>query len=1175
MKTLFDWFRDVRRISLFLFVVRMGGIGVAAPPAGWRADPTPAVSATDFLAFSGVNVHFDYFSYGWAIGGVPPGWNYSHSGFSSAWGAQKWREWLNLCADNKILGIRIMSPFGDGRNLFDTSGKIAIDEVKFRADLDAFFRIVEEVEQQRQVRFRLIFTLLDFRIADGEWIGGVGEHPEIFDPSSVRRAEFLVLFRDKFFKVLYDPAQPYVTWGLLRENRVVWELVNEFVSIKPNTGGRSEDDAMEDPAYRQRREALYAQGESFFSAFRAMIKAVRPMALVGMSDLGAENTLRRWQGKGFDLLDYHSHPDYLHLNGNIGTTLKNVGWNGVQPIIEAEAYIPGWRTVDKSVITERMRASFNRGSRGAMFWWDGWYRFDPKIFATVTSGDLAFAPSPDLVVESIAGPDRPTLGSNASFVVTVGNWGTTSAGESVLKLQVDGSYLTQYTIPPLDSGKSYTAAPVSWNTVLGVHRLLAEADNWFRSAEFDEDNNNMTKKLVGVQPIADLVVERVEGIDGIVAGATAVFKVTVANRGGAPAGESALKFQVDGREIKTNMLRVLNPGESILSSAPWTAVAGFHTLLVEADNWQKVPETNESNNNVSNGFTVGASPVVYSQYFGGGGYSTILDAVSDGAGNTIVVGETSDGGHPATPGVWDESYNGGTLDAFVAKFAANGALLFSTYLGGRGEDSALGVALDAAGNILVTGKTYSPDFPTTAGAYDRTLGGERDAILVKLSPDGRSVLYGTYLGGSNWDYGLRVAPAPGGDMIVTGFTHGSFPVTAGAAQTLFGGLGDAFVARVKAAGDGLVYSTYLGGNSWDGAGGLAVDALGQVILSGDTHSTTFPATPGAWDRTCSNCATNYSTDGYIAKLSAAGDRWIFATYVGGAAAPASESLRRIAVGSDGSIWAVGLSSGADFPTTSDAVQPRSGGGVDAVIVRLSADGSRLLYGSYLGGAGRDAAMDVVTDGAGGIVLTGVTDSLNFPTTPGAAQKERRGSTDAFLVKLRPGAGLSYSTYWGGEAGELDGAALSKNALGNVVLAGGTGSTAFPTFGSPFSPGFGGGTSDGFLTAFLGLVSSSGSRPNVFTPLRSPPLNVGVAKIYPNPFRPARGHTEVKIEVPLGSTVRLYSLTGELIRDLEPDGEGVVHWRGDNGAGQSVAGGVYFCLIEKEGDQKIFRLAVEQ
>jgi hypothetical protein len=1371
MKNISALLHPIQRIFISAVVFVMASLVVAAPPAGWRTDPTPSVSPSNFMAFSGVNVHFDYFSYGWAIGGVPPGWGYNPSGFSSAWGSQKWRDWLTLCADNNIQGIRIMSPFGDGRNLFDASGNISIDETRFLADLLAFFRIVEEVELQRNVRFKIIFTFFDFRIADGEWIAGLGEHPEILDPTNPKRVPFLNLFRDKFFKVVYDPAPSAESWGVVRENRIVWQLVNEFVSMKPDTGGRSEDDAMEDPAYRQRREELYGQGKSFFLAFRDMIKTVNPTALVGISDLGAENTILRWQNKGFDLLDYHTHPDYLKLNGNIGTTLKNVGWNGIQPLIEGEAYIPGWRSVNKSVLVERLRASYNRGSRGAMFWWDGWYRFDPSVYATVTTGDLAFVPSPDLVVESIAGPDRPVEGANASYSVTVGNWGTVSAGESVLKLQMDGSYLTQYTVPPLSPGQSYSALAVNWSATPGHHRFLAEADNWFHSTESDEDNNNVTKHLVVVAPLADLVVEKVEGTEGLVAGNPTVFKVTVANRGGAVAGEIALKFQVDGQEIATVIVRPLAPGEAVVSSVNWIPVAGVHTLLVEADNWQKVAETNESNNKVSTPLSVGASTLLYSQYFGGAGNSSILDAVSDGAGNTIVVGETSTGGHPVTSGSWDTTYNGGTLDGFVAKFSPTGSLLFCTYLGGSGEDSALGVALDSAGNILVTGKTYSTNFPTTVGAYDRTLGGQRDAFLVKMSPDGRSVLYGTYLGGANWDYGFQVAEAPGGDMIVAGFTHGGYPVTTGAAQTVFGGMGDGFVTRVKASGKTLAYSSYVGGESWDGVAGLAVDALGQVYLSGDTHSKKFPTTAGAFDRSCSNCSTNYSTDGFITKLSATGDRWIYSTFIGGAAAPASENLRRIVVGLDGTVTAVGTSTGGDFPVTADAAKAHFSGGADLVVVKLSADGSTLLYGSYLGGGGRDTAMDVVSDGAGGVVVAGVTDSSNFPVTPDAAQLSRRGSTDAFLVKIKPGAGIVYGTYWGGSGTELDGLALTKDGTGQVLLAGGTSSTNLPTFGVPASAPYGGGSSDGYLSVFKGialpdvipppkkpsgtklvsrdghvvltwknngnypgttyqvysstgyvyqlkmttqllemtpslvpgmthffkvrarnsakvvsgfdvvvstkipagspfassslgqqdspsfavdrapfnvwfsveqapdvsilldpreeeemssplgervghpwLVSLDGTEsalvrvspsfpasdarytvvrwhedrstweeippgeaipPGLFAVRRGIPPSVGSAKIYPNPFRPTRGHSEVKIEVPLGSTVRLYTLTGERVRDLVPDSSGVAHWRGDNDAGLSVASGVYFCFIAKEGDKKIFRLAVEQ
>ena len=171
-----------------------------------------------------------------------------------------------MCADNNMFGTRIMSVFGDGRNLFDAQGNVKINETLFRADLDAFFQIVDEVETARHVKFRIIFTLFDFRIADGELIGGLGEHPEIFDPSDPRRRQIIHLFRKNLFEAVYDPVNRHAGQGLLRENRVVWELLNEFTSLKPNTNGRSEADAMDDPAYRRQRETLHDQAESFFVA---------------------------------------------------------------------------------------------------------------------------------------------------------------------------------------------------------------------------------------------------------------------------------------------------------------------------------------------------------------------------------------------------------------------------------------------------------------------------------------------------------------------------------------------------------------------------------------------------------------------------------------------------------------------------------------------------------------------------------------------------------------------------------------------------------------------------------------------------------------------------------------------------------------------------------------------
>jgi hypothetical protein len=579
-----------------------------AEPAAARVNsPTPSVTKEQFLGFSSVNIPhtpIEYFPYGWAVGAPPPGWGVPHGGFSSAKGNQGLRDWLNLCADNNMKGVRLMSVFGDGRNLFDTAGNLSVDQALFQADVDAFLRIVDGVEKTRGIQFRIIFTLFDFRLADGETIGGLGEHPEVFDPADPRRAQFIGLFRNMFFKFIYAQNGPYKDFPLIKQKRIYWELVNEFYSFKPSLAGRTEDEAMADPLFYAQRNALWDRAESFMMEFRGMIKSVSPLALTAMSDLGAANTIRLWQNRGFDLLDYHSHPDYLDLNGNVGTSLRNVGWNGRQPVIEAEAYIPGWRTLTKDALTERMRASYNRGSRGVLFWQDDYYQFSPSLYKTVTAADLTFQPTADIAVTQITGSTSPVVGDSVAYRAKIRNEGPLSAPGTILKFQVDGAFVDQQNVPPLAPGQVYVSSPVMWTAVQGQHRLLVEADNFLQVSEWDEDNNNVTLKI-GVSPyLPDLVVETIGGTAGLNAGQAAVFTVSVANRGVAPAADSVLKLQVDGVEIASHFLPPLAAGEVVVTTTSWSAVNGAHVLLCEADNWLRVTESDEVNNNRSVSFTV-------------------------------------------------------------------------------------------------------------------------------------------------------------------------------------------------------------------------------------------------------------------------------------------------------------------------------------------------------------------------------------------------------------------------------------------------------------------------------------------------------------------------------------------------------------------------------------------
>jgi hypothetical protein len=441
------------------------------------------------------------------------------------------------------------------------------------------------------------------------------------------------------------------------------------------------------------------------------------------------------------------------------------------------------------------------------------------------------------------------------------------------------------------------------------------------------------------------------------------------------------------------------------------------------------------------------------------------DITVDSAGNVYVTGETSSTDFPTTSGAYDIAYNGGTYDAFVAKLSADGStLVYITYLGGNGEDSGSGIAVDGTGNVYITGKTYSTNFPTTDNAQDKTLNGGRDGFVAKLNADGDELLYSTYLGGSSWEYGQDIAVDDTGNAYITGFTHGNFPTTAGTVQPTHGGSTDPFVVKLNADGSTLIYSTYLGGSSCDGGSGIAVDSDGNAYITGDTHSTNFPtANP------LQSTKAGGGSDAFVAKLNADGSELIYSTYLGGSG---GEDFADITIDGEGNAYLTGHTYSIDFPTTTNALQPSFGGGDDdALVVKLNADGSDLIYSTHLGGSGADRGYGIVIDGDGNVYVTGYTSSTDFPTAD-PLQAENGGGYDAFVAKLNDdGSTLLYSTYLGGSGYEnVDvlphgDSGIAIDDTGNIYLTGSTTSTDFPTE-SPLQPNFGGGDSDAFVAKMI-------------------------------------------------------------------------------------------------------------
>ncbi len=362
---------------------------------------------------------------------------------------------------------------------------------------------------------------------------------------------------------------------------------------------------------------------------------------------------------------------------------------------------------------------------------------------------------------------------------------------------------------------------------------------------------------------------------------------------------------------------------------------------------------------------------------------------------------------------------------------------FATYLGGTGDDRALGAAVDATGAVYITGYTASANFPTT-GAVDPSFGGGgTDAFVVKLSPDGSRAIYTTYVGGDGQDAGTGIAVDAGGNAYVAGYTSSSdFPL-ASAIQGAQRGMADAFVLKLGPTGSTLSYSTYLGGDELDLGSDVAVDAAGNAYVTGVTESADFPtvrAIQGVYGG---------EKDAFLTKVSADGSELEYSTYLGGSGMDGALS---VAVGPTGDAYVTGATSSRDFPVES-ALQTRHGGGAfDAFAVRVAPTGGTLVYSTYLGGAGEDGGYRLTLDAAGNACVAGETGSTDFPTVS-PVQATLGGLVDAFVAKIAPtGARLVTSTYLGGA--DVDRATgIAVDATGNVYVTGFTRSTDFPMAGA--------------------------------------------------------------------------------------------------------------------------------
>ena len=366
-------------------------------------------------------------------------------------------------------------------------------------------------------------------------------------------------------------------------------------------------------------------------------------------------------------------------------------------------------------------------------------------------------------------------------------------------------------------------------------------------------------------------------------------------------------------------------------------------------------------------------------------------------------------------------------------------ITYSTYLGGPGNDAVTGLAADSAGYLYVAGWTESTSFPGAAGPKFGT-GGGTDAYVAKLSPTG-VVVYLTYLGGRGDDRALAIGLDPSGCPVVTGRTSSTdFPVSM-ATQVFLAGGRNAFLTKLNPQGNGLVFSTYMGGNGIDDSNGLAVDIQGNIYVAGDTTSANFPTLNAFQNRLLG------LQNAFVAKWTGAG-KLVFSTYLGGSGV---DSASGVAVDQFGGIYVAGGTTSRDFPVA-NALQPHNAGGQDAFITKLNSQGSGLLYSTYFGGSGGtvsdpEMAAAIAVDNTGSAYIAGFTSSPDLLLV-NPLQASRHGTADAFAAKISAsGTAVQYSTYLGGSSGVDRATAIAVDGSGSAYIAGYTASSDFPVAGA--------------------------------------------------------------------------------------------------------------------------------
>jgi hypothetical protein len=440
----------------------------------------------------------------------------------------------------------------------------------------------------------------------------------------------------------------------------------------------------------------------------------------------------------------------------------------------------------------------------------------------------------------------------------------------------------------------------------------------------------------------------------------------------------------------------------------------------------------------------------FSSFLGGGSTDEITSLTVDKEGNLYLVGFTQSQTFPVK-NAFQSKKGGGLFDGFLIKLNPNNQVVFSTFFGGTGLDQILAVSTDQASNIYIAGFTDSRNFPTTLGSFQRGFNGNfGNAFLSKFDKTGRNLIYSTYLGGTGAESVKDIAVEASGNVIVTGSTD-SPNFPVKNSSSLYAGNLDAFLTKVNSSGSGLVYSTYLGGFDEDIATNLSLDSFGNAYITGTTRSSNFPQ-----KRTLFPFHPGFK-DIFVTKTNRMGSI-VYSVLFGGTQLDVANA---IAVSKAGNVYIGGLTKSDDLPVK-NALQSSFGAGeTKAFLAKINSMGTNLIFSTYLGGTGLNSINSVVVDSSGNAYVCGNTNASDIPLVD-PVQNQNKG-TDMFLAKVdSSGQTLLFSSYLGGNKAE-NAKVVSRDSSSFLYVAGYTQSSgSFPLLNA-FQNQYGGGLQDGFIT----------------------------------------------------------------------------------------------------------------